>query len=333
MTTASAGELRLDNPKALDESLARQAKEFFNEGKAKYEEGKFKEAIIALEKSVELDETNAPAFNYLGLAYKETDADLAEIIWYFKNAVEIDPEYAQAYDNLGKAYYGLGDFDKAIANCDQAIAIDPNLGSSHLALGWIYLLGKSNPSKSIPYFKKVVERYKVPNAHYGLGLAYFMNGENALILEEITALRELKQDNLAQQLENVVRGHDYITPKESAAPLVNIPKREEAPAPSKARGSVSGTLTPQDGTSNVQGTTQVRMRGKLVNTNNPAEQSSSGQASSGQSGPLPYGQNPVPYGQNLPTTTKKKKPQSPLMRARAKAQANRNVSVSPPPQY
>jgi len=49
-----------------------------------------------------------------------------EATYRWERAVEIDPSYAAAYNNLAVAYEHEGEFDKARAAYEKAIELDPN---------------------------------------------------------------------------------------------------------------------------------------------------------------------------------------------------------------
>jgi Tfp pilus assembly protein PilF len=49
-----------------------------------------------------------------------------EAIYRWEKAVEVDPTYAAAYNNLGIAYEHEGQLDKARKAYEKALAIDPN---------------------------------------------------------------------------------------------------------------------------------------------------------------------------------------------------------------
>lgn len=201
---------------------AQTSKDFYEQGQQAYHQGDYKKAIALYEKTIDLDPNFAPAYNALGLAHKEINADLSELAWLFKTATEIDPNDAQAYDNLGKAYYGLGEFDLAEQSCLKALSIAPNSLSVKLSLGWIYLLGKSSPQEAVAYFQEVLKNNKIPYAYFGLGTAYFMNGDRNNVLEMITTLRSMGKEDLALQLENMVRGNDVpLIPGSPKAPIEN----------------------------------------------------------------------------------------------------------------
>jgi tetratricopeptide (TPR) repeat protein len=261
-------------------AFAQTAKELFDEGKILYEEGDYPKAIEYYEKAIKIDPNFAEAYNQLGLTYQANQAKPSEIAWYFKTATEINPSYAEAYENLGKAYYGMGDFDHAEEYCKKALEINPQLGSAQFSLAWIYLLGKAQPAEAIYHFKKVLERKKIPHAYYGLGIAYFMNEERAMVLDTITTLRGMGEDKLAVQLEDIIRGHYYIA--NDTGPLVDI----EPQQPIEKQRSVLVPSGPgrQDAIEQEEGTTtqpidglqRIRFRGKLFNVDElPAGESSS----------------------------------------------------------
>ncbi len=201
--------------------------ELYDKGNEYFQQGQYEKAIGQLEGAVKINPNSAPAYNLLGLAYQQTDGNLREVVWYFKTAVDIDPLFIDAYDNLAKAYYNLGMFDKAEQYCKKALEINPEYGGAQFSLAWIYLLGKSQPNEAIYYFNKVLEKAKISYAYYGLGMAYFMVDNRPMVLDTITTLRGMNEDKLAEQLENVVRDFYYM-PGEEGGSLVSI-KPPEAP--------------------------------------------------------------------------------------------------------
>jgi TolB-like protein/Tfp pilus assembly protein PilF len=79
-------------------------------------------------------------------AERSTRKDLKKGIEYLRRAVEMDPEYALAWASLARAYAhqtGFGwvplveGFEHARAAAQQAIALEPDLGEAHAALGWV----------------------------------------------------------------------------------------------------------------------------------------------------------------------------------------------------
>lgn len=91
---------------------------------------------------------------------------------YFKKAVEEDPEFAFAWDNLGVNYRRLDNYDKAIECYNKSLEIDPNgmMPLQNIAVAYQY---KKEYNKAIEAFQKLAEiDVKNPEAYYGIGNIY-----------------------------------------------------------------------------------------------------------------------------------------------------------------
>jgi len=244
-------------------AMAEEYQQVFQEATLAAQEGDLTKAIELYEKTIKLNPDFAPAYNYLGLAYQQTGLDPVEVAWYFKNAIEIDPQFEDAYVNLGKSYYGLGHFDLAEQYTLKALELNSDSTQAKLSIGWIYLLGKSRPKDAVAYFKEIAEKWQNPSAYFGLGMAYFMSGESPNVLECITKLREMQQDDLAAQLEGIVRSYEYQGASEDQ-PLLDDSDADQDPLaqPYSGRVSTSAEMSgPLEVT--VTGTIPVRLSGKL----------------------------------------------------------------------
>ncbi len=200
-------------------SFANPLKKIFEAATKALQEGKYERAIDLYEKTLEIYPGFAPSYYYLGLAHQAIGTELKEITWLFKKATELNPDYAQAYDSLSRSYYGMGMFEEAEAAGLEAVRIDPDLITAHLALGWIYILGTSQPRNAIYHFKKVLEKKAISYAYFGLGIAYIRDHQKFRALEMITLLRQKGEEGSARQLENLVHSGGDITPPQ-LAPLV-----------------------------------------------------------------------------------------------------------------
>jgi len=155
--------------------------------------------------AIEVTQNNYVAYNSLGVAYSSLGRYQDEIESY-KQAIRIEPDYADAYINLGNTYYEIGRYQDAAESYKQAIRIEPdnakahyNLGVSYKALGrWQDAVETYNQairikpdyadayiSRGVAYYKlgryqDAIESYKqaitiMPDcaeAHYNLGVAY-----------------------------------------------------------------------------------------------------------------------------------------------------------------
>ena len=64
--------------------------------------------------------SNAEDFYKMGLESKE-NKDWGDAIKHFTKAIELDPEYADAYYHRGAAYYWLDMLEESILNCEKSI--------------------------------------------------------------------------------------------------------------------------------------------------------------------------------------------------------------------
>ena len=88
---------------------------------------KFEEAEETLTKAIRYDKNNFEAYYYRGCA-KVNEKKYQEAIADFEKAIELKPDYADAYFNLGRTYYLLNDEDKACENYKLAAQYGrPNL--------------------------------------------------------------------------------------------------------------------------------------------------------------------------------------------------------------
>lgn len=113
-------------------------------GVAYLNENKIQQAFVEFHKAYELDPNNKQVLYAIGYIYLERFDEPYKSIEYFSKAVQVDPDYSDAYNNMGYAYYKSGDFDRAITFYKKALAnpVYPtadrayiNLGNSYYRLG------------------------------------------------------------------------------------------------------------------------------------------------------------------------------------------------------
>jgi lipoprotein NlpI len=80
---------------------------------------------------------DAIACNNRGLAYRDK-GDLDRAVADFNEAIRLDPEFALAYNNRGLAYRDKGEFDRAIADFNEAIRLEPKFAVAFNSRGFTY---------------------------------------------------------------------------------------------------------------------------------------------------------------------------------------------------
>jgi arylsulfatase A-like enzyme/Flp pilus assembly protein TadD len=130
-------------------------------GVAYWNTGRLDEALEAYERALALDANYAIVFNNRGSLFlsryfkdKRPD-DLARAAEDFRQAVELDPKYASAWNGLGVSSSQTGDMDGAISAWERAVALKPDFGFALYNLG-LGLLGKGDKAGAL----KCLTRYK-----------------------------------------------------------------------------------------------------------------------------------------------------------------------------
>lgn len=219
------------------------------------EKGDYQRAEEVFDEVTERAPTFGPGYFGLALARRSQNAPYDEVVWLLNKAVELQPEFGAAYDQLCRTHYAGGQFDAAIATCSEALKLNPDLHGPKETLAWVYLLGKSDPGNAIPLFTEIVEVDDNPAPYYGLGLAYLLANERSPVLEIITNLRSMGSEDYARKLEHMVATNSYVIASEGR-PLVSSQQN------SPARAAHESTL--YETTESPKGI-RVRLKGKLLN--------------------------------------------------------------------
>ena len=130
--------------------------------------GKLKEAEILYRQAIEINPDFANAHYNLGNLLKDF-GKLEEAELYTRKAIELNPDFAEAYTNLGIISSSLRQFQKAELFYLKAIEIKPNLAQAHTNLGNLLKdLGKLKEAEI--YTRKAIQiNPKNEIAHSNLG--------------------------------------------------------------------------------------------------------------------------------------------------------------------
>ena len=87
-------------------------------------------------KAIEMGRKDAAAYCERGVAWirrGEFDKAIAD----FNQALAINPNHVASYGNRGNAWREKGEYNNAIADYNQSLAINPNCTESHNNLAWL----------------------------------------------------------------------------------------------------------------------------------------------------------------------------------------------------
>lgn len=114
-----------ENAEKREKVNQKTALDFLREGSRLYRQKKFRQAVEAYTKAIELNPEDVAAYNNRGVAYgklKEYDRALAD----YNRTIALSPDDTNAYNNRGIVYYELKEYNKALADYNRAIEVTPD---------------------------------------------------------------------------------------------------------------------------------------------------------------------------------------------------------------
>lgn len=156
-----------DRVRRLEKELARV---YISRGIARYwKKDEFDTAITDYTNAIELDTEYAEAYNHRGIAYLN-NGNFDDAIADYTDAIRLDQEFAEAYKDRATAYLANSDFDDAIRDYTKAIQLDPDDTDIYNYRGLVHL-GNSEPDKAIDDFSRAIQLMPDdPNAYYNRGI-------------------------------------------------------------------------------------------------------------------------------------------------------------------
>ncbi len=121
------------NSSAIQDGLAENNANHKSLGDQFFEEGKLKEAAESYQRAIDINPDFAEAYNNLGNVYREQGLS-GEAERCLKQAILIKPELVNAYCNLGSLLLKKKMFAEAIENFNKALKIKPDVANLYLDL-------------------------------------------------------------------------------------------------------------------------------------------------------------------------------------------------------
>jgi tetratricopeptide (TPR) repeat protein len=142
-----------------------------NLGNIYLKKDRIEDAIHEYEAALEIDPGNAKTHNGLGNAYTKRGR-LNDAISQYTRSIELEPDFIEAYQNLANAYCEQEKFGQAVAQLKQALILEPQDPNLYKQLGDVYSR-MGDYEKGISQYKKALEKKgDFAEAHYGLALCY-----------------------------------------------------------------------------------------------------------------------------------------------------------------
>lgn len=159
----------------LSQKLSLSLQKLWNIAHSGLRENKFLRAEKALLTILKIDQTNAAAYNRLGILYAK-QKEYKDAIDCFEIASSLEPSPSSLH-NLGLIYYETENFEKAAAAFEHALDLDEKLASRHIA--YAKVLEKLNDTKAmLTELERAVELEPNPESYQLLAKAYEATGHS-----------------------------------------------------------------------------------------------------------------------------------------------------------
>jgi protein O-GlcNAc transferase len=133
------------------------------------QQGKHNEAIGFIQEAIRLN-PHPMYFNNLGESLKRQES-FEQAISSFKEAINLAPNFAEAYFNMANVFLIQGNNSEAEFNYQQTLKINPNHPRACFNLGNI-MLGKNDFNQAASYYQKAIDlNPRFAEAHNNLGIA------------------------------------------------------------------------------------------------------------------------------------------------------------------
>ncbi len=133
-------------------------------------------------------------------------------------AIELNPGSTLAYTNRGKIYRTKGELNKAIDDFTKAIALDRGNAIAYNARGEVYLSASNFDNAIIDFNHSIIMGMRSPEAHNVLGSAYHKKGDYDNALANFDEAIRLKSD---YPLAYMGRGEVYLSKGEIKLAIKN----------------------------------------------------------------------------------------------------------------
>ena len=183
-------QVQADTPSGTHEKELRAALAF-QQGNILMMIGQVDMAIERYSHAINLNPNYAEAYTNRGLAYhKKGDYDRA--ISDHNTAIDLNPNYAEAYFNRGGAYKSKNNYDHALADFTKAIEFKPDFAGAYNHRGVVYL-DRGDYDFAIADFTKAIDLNPafVDEIYYNRGLAYHKKGDYNSALADYTKAIDL----------------------------------------------------------------------------------------------------------------------------------------------
>ncbi len=171
-----------------------KADDFYIRASAQVKLGNLQEAIVAYDEAIRINPQYVDAYNDRGVV-RSALGNFSEGITDFEQALKVDSQYPIAYVNLGIAHLNSNDYQQAITNFDRALQINSNLADAYLNRGKAYFyLGKKE--KAIADYDQALNiNSNYAQAYDSRAIARFRLGDKQGAIKDFSRTLQLNPQN------------------------------------------------------------------------------------------------------------------------------------------
>jgi tetratricopeptide (TPR) repeat protein len=148
--------------KQLSHKIPPQARKAFDKGEQAEGKGRYQEAADFFREAVSIDPEYTDAFNELG-AMQARQGDLPHAAESFRKAVDVAPEDAMGLSNLSIVLAKMRKFDEAAEVARRAVRVMPGSGTVRFVLATSLLLGSGDSPEVLDNLERSAP--EIPRAH------------------------------------------------------------------------------------------------------------------------------------------------------------------------
>ncbi len=150
----------------------------------------YMQALSAYDEAVKLNPQFVEAYNNRGIVKYEL-GQFAAAIEDYTTAISLKPNFADALNNRGNAYAALNQFQNAAQDLQAALKFNDNSAVTHNNLGSVYLSQKIFDAAIAEYTRALQINPGFADAYYNRAIAHYAKGNQSAALNDAKAATTL----------------------------------------------------------------------------------------------------------------------------------------------
>jgi tetratricopeptide (TPR) repeat protein len=152
-----------------------------------------KNNIVSLSEVIKRTPNDANALNLRGAAFGQA-GEYERALADFNAAIAINGQYFQAYNNRALIFAKIKRFDRALADYNQSISIAPQYSQAYVGRGNVYKAQRNYPAALSDFSRAVEIEPSDAVAHFNRGMMNQALGKNQEAVEDFGMTMSLKGD-------------------------------------------------------------------------------------------------------------------------------------------